>query len=41
MADLPLLAGLLEHRHELADYRPRCDRWRGLPLAELVAAGHG
>jgi len=30
-------AGLLEHRHEIAAYCPRCDRWRVLPLAELVA----
>ena len=34
-------AGLLGHRHEIAAYCPRCDRWRVLPLAELVAHGHG
>ena len=41
MIDLGTLAGLLEHEHELAAFCPRCDRWRVLPLAELVAAGHG
>jgi len=41
MIDLGTLAGLLEHRHEIAAYCPRCDRWRLLPLAELVAQGHG
>jgi hypothetical protein len=41
MIDLGTLAGLLEHRHELAAYCPRCDRWQTLPLAELIAAGHG
>jgi hypothetical protein len=39
--DLGNLAGLLEHEHTLAAYCPRCDRWRVLPLAELVATGHG
>ena len=34
-------AGLLEHRHEIAAYCPRCDQWREVPLAELVAEGHG
>jgi len=28
-------------RHELHAYCVACDRWRVLPLAELVAAGHG
>jgi len=41
MIDLGTLAGLLEHRHRLDAYCPRCDRWRTLALAELVAAGHG
>jgi hypothetical protein len=41
MIDLGTLGGLLEHRHRLDAYCPRCDRWRTLPLAELVAAGHG
>lgn len=41
MIDLGTLAGLLEHEHQLAAYCLRCDRWRVLPLAELVAAGHG
>jgi hypothetical protein len=41
MIDLSTLAGLHEHRHRLDAYCPRCDRWRVLPLAELVAAGHG
>ena len=41
MIDLGTLAGLLKHHHQLAAYCPRCDRWRVLSLAELVAAGHG
>jgi uncharacterized Zn finger protein len=41
MIDLGTLGGLLEHRHRLDAYCPRCDRWGDLPLAELVAAGHG
>jgi hypothetical protein len=41
MIELGTLAGLLEHRHRLDACFPRCDRWRVLPLAELVAAGHG
>ena len=41
MIDLGSLAGLHEHRHEIAAYCPRCDRWAVLPLAELVAQGHG
>jgi hypothetical protein len=28
-------------QHELHAYCVACDRWRELPLAELVAAGHG
>ena len=41
MIDLGTLAGLHEHRHELAAYCPRCDSWRVLPLAEMIAAGQG
>jgi len=41
MIDLGTLGGLLTHGHQLAAYRPRCDTWRVLPLAELVAAGQG
>jgi hypothetical protein len=41
MIDLGSIAGLLEHRHELAAYCPRCERWRLLPLAHLVAIGQG
>jgi hypothetical protein len=41
MIDLGSLRGLHEHRHELAAYCLTCDRWRVLPLAEMVAAGHG
>jgi len=36
-----MIAGLLKHHHELAAYCPRCDRWRVLPLAELIAGGQG
>jgi len=32
MIDLGTLAGLLEQRHEIAVYCPRCDRWAELPL---------
>jgi hypothetical protein len=32
MTDLGTLAGLLEHRHELAVYCPRCDRWAVIAL---------
>ena len=35
------LGGLLEHRHELAAYCPRCRRWAVLPLEQLVARGEG
>jgi uncharacterized Zn finger protein len=41
MIDLGTRAGLNEHRRQLAVYCPRCDRWSVLPLAELVATGHG
>jgi RNase P subunit RPR2 len=41
MIDLSTLACLHEHENTLAAYCPRCDRWLVLPLAELVAAGHG
>lgn len=41
MIDLGTLAGLHEHRHQLAAYCARCDRWRTLPLADRVAADHG
>jgi hypothetical protein len=41
MIDPSTLAGLHEHRHQLAAYYPRCDRWRVLPLADLIAQGHG
>jgi hypothetical protein len=41
MIDLGTLAGLLEHRHRLEAYCPRCDRWCELPLADLVARGQG
>jgi hypothetical protein len=39
--DLSTLADLHRHGHSLAAFCPRCDRWHTLPLAELVAAGHG
>jgi len=41
MIDLGILADLLEHRHRVDAYCPRCDRWAQLDLATLVAAGHG
>jgi uncharacterized Zn finger protein len=41
MIDLGTLAGLNAHHYQLAAYCPRCDRWSVLPLAELVATGHG
>lgn len=41
MFDLATIAGLLEHDHQLAAYCPRCERWRVLPLAHLVANGKG
>ena len=40
MIDLGTLAGLRAHQHELHAYCPRCDRWRSLTLADLIAAGH-
>ena len=39
MTDLGSLAGLLEHRHRLDAYCPRCDRWAALDLAAIVADG--
>jgi len=41
MIDLGTLAGLHQHNHELHAYCVACDRWREIPLAELVAAGLG
>jgi len=41
MIDLGTLAGLLEHRQRLDACCPRCDRWRELPLANLVARRQG
>lgn len=41
MIDLAPLAGLPAHRHQLAAYCPRYRCWRVLPLAHLVANGHG
>lgn len=41
MIDCGTLAGLLEHRHQLAAYCPRCQVWRVLPLDRMVAAGMG
>lgn len=41
MIDLSTIAGLLEHDHQLAAYCPKCERWRVLPLAHLVANGNG
>lgn len=41
MIDLGSIAGLLARDHELHAYCGRCDRWAVLPLAEMVAAGHG
>jgi len=39
--DLGSIAGLHTHDHQLAAYCPRCDVWRVLPLAEMVAQGKG
>jgi len=39
--DLGTVTDLHEHRHRLDACCPRCDRWGELPLADLVAAGHG
>jgi len=41
MIDLGTLGGLHEHQHELAAYCPCCDRWRVLPLPEMVSQGKG
>ena len=41
MIDLGSIAGLHEHGHQLAAYCRRCDAWRVLPLAEMVAQGKG
>jgi len=41
MIDLGTLAGLYRHQHRLAAYCPCCDRWREIPLAELIDAGLG
>ena len=41
MIFLGTLAGLLEHRHRLDAYCPRCDRWAELDLAAMAAAGYG
>jgi len=41
MIDLGTLAGLLEHRHRLDAYCPRCCRWVGLDLAAMVTTGSG
>jgi uncharacterized Zn finger protein len=41
MIDLGTLGNLCEHRSELHAYCPRCDAWRVLPLAEMVAQGKG
>jgi hypothetical protein len=41
MIDLGSIAGLHERQHELHVYCARCDRWAQLPLAQLVADGHG
>jgi hypothetical protein len=41
MIDLGSITGLHQHNHQLANYCPRCDTWRVLPLAEMVAQGKG
>jgi hypothetical protein len=41
MIDLGSLAGLHEQDHSLAADCRRCDTWRVLPLAEMVAEGKG
>jgi hypothetical protein len=41
MIDLSTLAGLLEHRHRLDAYCPRCARWAEIDLAAMVEAGLG
>jgi hypothetical protein len=41
MIDLSTLAGLLEHRHRLDAFCPRCDRWAEIDLAAMVSNGLG
>lgn len=41
MIELGGLARLHAHDHRLAAYCPRCDAWRLMPLAEMVAQGKG
>ena len=41
MIDLGTIAGLHSRAHELHAYCLRCDRWRVLDLATLVARGLG
>ena len=41
MIDLGTLAGLYEHRHRLAAYCPRCNRWAEIDLAAMIDAGLG
>ena len=41
MIDLGTLTGLLERRHRLDAYCPRCNRWAELELAAMVGAGLG
>jgi hypothetical protein len=41
MIDLGTLAGLLEHRHRLDAYCPRCDRWAEIDLAAMLSNGLG
>ena len=38
MIELGTLAGLLEHRHELGAYCPRCGRWAELHRAAMMDA---
>jgi len=39
MIDLGTLAGLLEHRHRLDAYCPRCNHWAQLDLTSMIDAG--
>ena len=41
MIDLGNIAGPHQRGHDLAAYCPKCERWRVLPLAHLVANGKG
>ena len=41
MINLGTLAGLLEHRHQLAACCPDCDRWAVIDLAGMGATGQG